>query len=124
MIYILYLQSYIPALTTPTSHMDGAFQTSSALFRLLSSDKIGEDFFFYLGIGPLYTLYPFFKLMGGALSSSVFISFLITKVIYLLSISILTKLSLNLNFVKTILLALLFYVVFSLYVPEIHNESY
>ncbi|MGY2129865.1 hypothetical protein [Blastococcus sp. SYSU DS0617] len=60
------------SLTVPTYHLDGAFQTASGLFRLSEGDVPGRDFYPYLGIGPLYVLYPFFLLFGADLTASVF----------------------------------------------------
>jgi len=124
MLYILYLQSYIPALQTPTFHLDGAFQTSSALFRLARGENIGQDFFFYLGIGPAYLLYPLFKLMGGTLSASVLASHLSVKTIFLLTVFVLTKLALHFSFVKTLFFTLLFYVIFDFLVPGYYFNGY
>jgi hypothetical protein len=45
-------------------HMDGAFQTSSMLFRLASGNMPGRDFLPYLGLGPLFMLFPGYLLMG------------------------------------------------------------
>jgi hypothetical protein len=60
------------ALIVPTYHLDGAFQTASGMFRLADGAVPGRDFFPYLGIGPLYVLYPFFVVLGGDLTASVF----------------------------------------------------
>lgn len=59
------------ALTLPTLHIDGAFQTASGLFRLSSGELPGRDFFPYLGIGPLFLVYPLFVIGGGDLAASV-----------------------------------------------------
>lgn len=64
--------SLTTAIDVPTMHLDGAFQTAAGLFRLKSGQTIGEDFFPYLGIGPLYLLYPLFKLSGSHLAASAF----------------------------------------------------
>ena len=56
----------------PTTHMDGAFQTASGLFRLSNGQYPGKDFFPYLGVGLLFFLYPFFRIMGTNLAASVF----------------------------------------------------
>lgn len=52
-------------------HVDGNFQTASGLFRLASGQFPGKNFFPYLGIGPLFLLYPFFTLFGGNFTASV-----------------------------------------------------
>lgn len=66
------MYSLTTAINAPTFHLDGAFQTASGLIRIDSGQFPGKDFFPYLGIGPLLTLYPAFKLFGSNLSSSVF----------------------------------------------------
>jgi hypothetical protein len=60
------------AIDLPTYHLDGAFQTASGLYRLHAGQLPGRDFFPYLGIGPLYSLWPVFELAGGNLAASVF----------------------------------------------------
>ena len=60
------------ALHIPTTHLDGAYQTASGLFRLHAGDLPGRDFFPYLGVGVLYLIYPLFELAGAHLSASVF----------------------------------------------------
>ena len=64
----------------PTFHLDGAFQTASGLYRLDSYQFPGKDFHPYLGIGPLFSLYPAFKIAGGDLAASVFSAQLMTMV--------------------------------------------
>lgn len=66
------------SLVVPTYHLDGAFQTASGLLRLSEGDLPGRDFFPYLGIGPVYVLYPVFLLLGGDLTASVFASHFVT----------------------------------------------
>lgn len=111
LVYSMYLQSCLEALITPTLHLDGAFQTASALFRLSNDEVVGRDFYFYLGLGPLYLLYPIFKLTGGTLADSVFVSFFITKIVFVVSIAVLTKLAISLNLKNTLLCTLVAYVV-------------
>lgn len=60
------------AINAPTMHLDGAFQTASGLYRLDAGQWPGDDFFPYLGIGPLFLLYPLFKVFGANLAASVF----------------------------------------------------
>lgn len=64
------LHSMILAIEIPTSHLDGAFQTASGLFRLDAGQLPGRDFFSYLGIGPILVLFPIFKLFGANLAAS------------------------------------------------------
>ena len=60
------------SINLPTNHLDGAFQTSSALHRLADGQWPGRDFFPYLGMGLIYFLYPVFILAGNDLAASVF----------------------------------------------------
>ncbi|MDA7430278.1 hypothetical protein PGB28_17580 [Primorskyibacter aestuariivivens] len=64
------------SLEIPTQHVDGAFQTASALYRINDGQFPGRDFFPYLGIGVTYLLYPTFLTLGENLSASVFSSYL------------------------------------------------
>lgn len=57
-------------LLAPVYHLDGAFQTASGLFRLDQAQLPGRDFLPYLGIGPIFLLYPFFKIFGADLCAS------------------------------------------------------
>ena len=59
------------AIDAPTSHLDGAFQTASSLFRLDAGQLPGRDFLPYLGIGPTFILYPIFEAAGANLAASV-----------------------------------------------------
>lgn len=77
-IVFLVFQSLDLAINVPTFHLDGAFQTASGLFRLDAGQLPGRNFFPYLGIGPLFLLYPIFKLSGSCLTSSVFSAKFIT----------------------------------------------
>lgn len=65
-------------LTIPTLHLDGAFQTASGLLRLSAGDLPGRDYFPYLGIGPVFLLYPMFLLLGGDMAASVFAAHFLT----------------------------------------------
>lgn len=60
------------ALHIPTTHLDGAYQTASGLFRLHAGHLPGRDFFPYLGVGVLYLIYPLFEFAGAHLAASVF----------------------------------------------------
>jgi len=76
------------AINVPTFHLDGAFQTASGLFRLDAGQFPGKDFFPYLGVGPLLSLYPAFKVLGSDLSASVFSAQFMTLLLGWLSVSI------------------------------------
>ena len=65
-------------LTAPTFHLDGAFQTASGLLRLSEGELPGRDYYPYLGIGPVFLLYPLFLLFGGDLTASVFAAHFVT----------------------------------------------
>ncbi len=82
-------RSLSAAIDAPTLHLDGAFQTASALFRLDSGQLPGRDFFPYLGIGPLLSLYPAFKAFGSNLAASVISAHFMTFVLCWLSVSLL-----------------------------------
>jgi hypothetical protein len=84
--------SMTKAINVPTLHVDGAFQTASGLFRLDSGQFPGKDFFPYLGIGPLFTLYPAFKASGSDLSASVFSAQFMTLISGGLSVSVISHL--------------------------------
>lgn len=66
----------------PTFHLDGAYQTASALFRLDDNQWPGKDFFPYLGTGLTYLLYPIFKFAGGDMAASVFTSYFMVACCY------------------------------------------
>lgn len=77
------------AIDAPTVHTDGAFQTASSLHRLASGQAVGRDFLPYLGLGPLYTLYPTFALAGGDLHASVIAAYLTVHLFAAASFSVL-----------------------------------
>ncbi|WP_375399788.1 hypothetical protein [uncultured Amnibacterium sp.] len=66
------------AVVLPTYHLDGAFQTASGLIRLSHGNLPGRDFFPYLGIGPVFLLFPLFWIMGGTLGASAFSAHFVT----------------------------------------------
>jgi hypothetical protein len=78
------------AINVPTTHLDGAFQTASGLFRLDDGQFPGRDFFPYLGIGPLYLMYPIYKLFGSNLASSVVAGYLVVATAVMISTSFVT----------------------------------
>lgn len=65
-------------LAAPTFHLDGAFQTASGLLRLSEGELPGRDYYPYLGIGPVFLLYPIFLLLGGDMTASVFAAHFLT----------------------------------------------
>lgn len=71
----------------PTNHLDGAYQTASGLYRLEQGQFPSRDFYPYLGIFSLYSLYPVFKLFGANLASSNFAAYFVTALAIVLAIS-------------------------------------
>jgi len=76
------------AIDVPTMHLDGAFQTASALFRLASGELPGRDFFPYLGVGPMALIYPVFALFGKNLAASVEASRFVVALVQSCSVSL------------------------------------
>ena len=91
------------AVDTPTFHLDGAFQTASGLFRIQSGDLPGRDFYPYLGIGPVFLLYPAFAVTGGVLGSSVFSAWAVTAALLALLVGVLLALTLRLRSIGAVL---------------------
>lgn len=54
----------------PVLHVDGTYQTASALYRIKNGEWFGVDFLSYLGIGPILLLFPLFILFGGDIYAS------------------------------------------------------
>ena len=50
--------------------MDGVFQASSMEYRLASGNFPGRDFFPYLGLGPVYILFPGFLVLGRTVAAA------------------------------------------------------
>lgn len=83
------------SIEAPTFHLDGSFQTASGLLRLKAGDLPGRDFFPYLGIGPVFLLFPVFILTGGVLTSSVFSAYLATVLLLALLAGVVFALALR-----------------------------
>ena len=79
----------------PTTHLDGAFQSASSVYRLYAGYLPGRDFMPYLGIGPTFAIYPAFRVAGASLAASEFSTYLMTLVFSGLSISLLWHLILR-----------------------------
>jgi len=79
------------SLSIPTFHVDGAFQTASGMFRLSDGQLPGRDFLPYLGIGPMFLLFPVFILAGGTLAATVLSSYFSTYLLFWLTLSFLWK---------------------------------
>ncbi len=73
-------KALLGAVDAPTSHIDGAFQTASAMYRLDAGQLPARDFYPYLGIGPMMVIFPVFKLAGADLAASVFAAQWITLI--------------------------------------------
>lgn len=77
------------AIDVPIFHLDGSFQTASGLFRTDAGQAPGRDFLPYLGIAPLFMLFPFFKLAGGTLVASVFSAKFLTLLLGWIGVAVL-----------------------------------
>lgn len=75
-------------INVPVNHLDGAFQTASGLFRLDAGQFPGRDFFPYLGVAPLFLIYPFFKIFGSNFAASVVSAQFIVLMVGVLSVSL------------------------------------
>lgn len=94
-LYYIFIGALIASIIVPTFHLDGAFQTASGLFRLNSGLLPGKDFFPYLGIGPILTIFPIFKLAGSDLAASTFAAIFITNLLAWISVSSIIHLALR-----------------------------
>lgn len=65
-------------------HLDGAYQTASGLYRLHAGQFPGENFYPYLGVGPLYLLYPLFRTLGSDIAASIFSAHFTTAAVTML----------------------------------------
>jgi hypothetical protein len=74
----------------PTFHLDGAYQTASGLYRLADGQWPGKDFYPYIGLGPLYILYPIFKIMGGNVAASLFAAYGLSAAMAAFSVMLIT----------------------------------
>lgn len=71
-IAMTWILALIGSLNISESHLDGAYQTASSLYRMSVGQVPGRDFFPYLGAGLVYFLYPLFWWVGGSFSASQF----------------------------------------------------
>lgn len=85
------IESLEQAVRINSMHLDGVYQTASALMRVQQGDMIGRDFYFYLGLGPLYSIYPLFSLLGGDVAASIVASNFAVKMSFWLSILVMTR---------------------------------
>jgi hypothetical protein len=83
------------SINVPTFHLDGAFQTASGLFRLDSGQLPGRDFYPYLGIGPLFAIFPIYKIVGADLAATVFAAKFLTIFLGWFAVSVLWHLLLR-----------------------------
>ncbi|RRJ62202.1 hypothetical protein EHV15_03995 [Paenibacillus oralis] len=81
----IYLSDFVP--------INGDFQTYNGLRRLLDGQIPFKDFYFYLGLGPLYLNSFFLLLFGNNFTNSLFVTNFITALMF--SIAILVVLMLN-----------------------------
>ena len=113
------------AYCVPTYHVDGAFQTASGLFRLQAGEMPGRDFYPYLGILPVFVLYPVFLLAGGNVTASVFAAHFIVLLCCMSSFGIIHFfLSRKRNLLYSLscgsVLTIIFYYVYA-NVPSVHS---
>jgi hypothetical protein len=110
----------------PTHHLDGAFQTASGLFRIDAGEVVGKNFFPYLGVGPLYLLYPLFKLVGSNLCASVYSSHFMTLLVGWFCLSILTHIIVTPgHFITSLTLGgLIFFLPLFITPPSFMSSSY
>lgn len=99
--------SYIYAL-----HMDGVFQTSSMMYRLAAGEMPGRNFFPYLGLGPMYMVYPVFALMGSTVSSAIASAYMMVLVVYAGAAALVTALVWRIR--SYWLLAMIYFAIFVL----------
>jgi hypothetical protein len=91
----------------PEQHLDGAFQTYSALSRMSLGESPGKDFFPYLGVGVMSFIYPFFVLAGGDLQGSLVASQFCVFLTFVLGVSLIFLLLLRrVSFVRAFTWAL------------------
>lgn len=64
------IHAYAASIRISLFHLDGAYQTYSALNRLAIGHRPGVEFFPYLGIGISGVLYPLFAALGGTVFAS------------------------------------------------------
>jgi len=92
-IIFTFLRLYEKNAFISTEHLDGAYQTFNALNRISTGDILGKDFYPYLGLGPTYSVYPLFKLLGGSIFSSQLSSSIVILIFWIFSLYTLTKFS-------------------------------
>lgn len=105
------LVARLQSIDTPTFHLDGAFQTASGLYRLHAGQFPGRDFYPYLGIGPLYSLYPIFEFTGHNMAASVFAAYFSILLINMTIFTILWQLIWEKTHIITSLTAASFYII-------------
>lgn len=91
LLLITYYLSKIDTITLSDFHIDGAFQNYNGLSRLARSEKVGVDFFLYLGPGLYYMLLPFYLLFGADFSASMLASDFVMGLLPFIIIFILLK---------------------------------
>lgn len=80
------------SMEVPLMHLDGAYQTTSTLHRLISGELPGRDFYPYLGLGPLYSLFPLYFGLGGNVASAVFSSYVVLPLMMSISAALILHL--------------------------------
>lgn len=105
----VFLKSKGHSLELPVVAVDGAYQTASSLFRIDNSQFPGRDFYPYLGVSPIFLLYPLFKAFGSNLAASVLASFFATFVIGFLVLLLGLNLNTEMSFGLVVRMSVLIY---------------
>lgn len=79
------------SLKVPLFHIDGAYQTASALYRLSEGQLPGRDFQPYLGVAVSYLLLPAYWMAGKTIAASQFSAFIMTAIVGIFAIAIVWK---------------------------------
>ncbi|WP_455202866.1 hypothetical protein [Kaarinaea lacus] len=110
------LRLFRKALLINTGHIDGVYQTFNILTRISAGDIAGSDFYPYLGLGPTFSLYPIFELLGGTVFASQFSANLVTTTFWLISLILIASFSplRELSKAKLITFLVLIYIIFGL----------
>ena len=113
-ILIAYYISRIDTLILSDNHIDGFFQTYNGLFRIAKGERVGVDFFLYLGPGVYYTMMPLYLWFGNDLSASILASdFIVSLIGFLIALILLKSLKIknDIFYPLSILLALILVIV-------------
>ncbi|MGO4693581.1 hypothetical protein AB4Z50_04785 [Paenibacillus sp. 2TAB26] len=88
---IVVITGYNEALNFNGFYANGSFQLYNPLRRMSIGETPGVDFQFFHGIGVLFFHYPIYKLFGENLFASVFAMFVVSPILFLLSLGFVLK---------------------------------